>query len=539
MRLDGLAPLNAEVYLSILSLEKVRLLIDHTRIHFFGDILRVQAEVRPDAVALEGPTGTLTYSQLEMEVREATDAIANCGVRQGDRVSWLGMNGIGWFQVFFGALALRACFVPLNFRLSPAELATILEDSGAKTLFVAEEMYPVARATVAAMSRPPRIITVGWDHPDHPRMRPEGARDALPPRSEDDILLLYTSGTTGQPKGVRLTNRNYAKFLEISAKVDGFDYDTADTVLIVMPLFHVAGVNVSLAGLAHGCRVILASRFVPGDTLRTIEKKKVAQIFLAPPLIQMLLQAPEIEGADLSSLKTIGYGASPISEAVLAAMKDRVGCQFTQFYGMTESSGSGTYLAPGQHRPELLRSCGQAWPGIEATVLTPSGGQAAPGEVGEIVIRGDTVTPGYWQNDEATAAAIRGGWLHTGDAGYLDEEGRIYVHDRIKDMIISGGENVYPAEVENAIFGCPGVRDVAVIGVPSDRWGEEVKAIVVANEDAQDPTAVIEWTRSRIAGYKVPKSVDFLDELPRNASGKVLRKTLRDRYWTGRERLIV
>lgn len=514
-------------------------MIDHDRIVFCSDIPRVQAEVRPETIALQANGRTLTYAQLEQEVREASEAIAACGVSEGDRVGWLGMNGIDWFRIFFGSLALRACMVPLNFRLSPLELATILADSGARTLFVAEEMYETAWALTVAMDCPPRIITVGWDHPEHPRMQVCRGREPLPPRPDDDILLLYTSGTTGRPKGVRLTNRNYAKFLEISPKVDGFDYDSGDTVLIVMPLFHVAGVNVSLAGLAHGCRVILVPSFVPSDTLRIIDREKVAQIFLAPPLIHMLLQAPEMDGADLSSLKTIGYGASPISEAVLSEMQERVGCQFTQFYGMTESSGSGTFLAPAQHRPGLLRSCGQAWPGIEVTVLTASGEQAAPHEVGEIVIRGETVTPGYWHNNEATAGTIYHGWLHTGDAGFLDEEGLLYVHDRIKDMIISGGENIYPAEVENAIFGCPGVRDVAVIGVPSDQWGEEVKALVVADDGEVDAAKIIKWARSRIARFKVPKSIEFVDNLPRNASGKILRRVLRDRYWAERDRSIV
>jgi len=255
-------------------------------------------------------------------------------------------------------------------------------------------------------------------------------------------------------------------------------------------------------------------------------------------MINALLQTPQIATADLSSLKTVAYGASPISEAVLAQAKARFGCGFIQFYGMTESTGAGTFLPPDAHRGELLRSCGKAWPTLEVRILDEVGGEAAVGEIGEIAIKGAIVMAGYWNRPEATAEAVTpDGWLKTGDAGYRDADGYVFVHDRVKDMIVSGGENVYPAEVENAILGCPGVADAAVIGVPDDRWGEAVKAIVVPHADgAPDPAAVIAWARQRIAGFKAPKSVDFIDALPRNASGKVLRRELRKPYWEGRTR---
>jgi acyl-CoA synthetase (AMP-forming)/AMP-acid ligase II len=255
-------------------------------------------------------------------------------------------------------------------------------------------------------------------------------------------------------------------------------------------------------------------------------------------MINMLLQAPELEGADLSSLKSVAYGASPISEAVLAAATARFGCGFIQFYGMTESTGAGTFLKPSEHGGALLRSCGKAWPQMAVRILNEDGGEAAVGEIGEIAISGGMVMAGYWNRPEATAETVsHDRWLKTGDAGYCDENGYIFVHDRVKDMIVSGGENIYPAEVENAILGCPGVADAAVIGVPDERWGEAVKAIVVAHPGAApDPQEVIAWARQRIAGFKAPKSVDFIDVLPRNASGKVLRRELRKPYWEGRDR---
>ena len=397
---------------------------------------------------------------------------------------------------------------------------------------------------MAQVDRPIRLIGVGGARPGFDSY--EGLREPAtspPPvdlADDDDVLQMYTSGTTGLPKGVRLNNRNYAAFLRLRTQVEGFNYSPDDTVLIVMPLFHVAGTNISFAGLAAGGRVILLPDFKPAEALRLIEQEKVAHVFLVPAMINMLLQAPEIETADLSSLKTVAYGASPIGEAVLAKAKAIFGCGFIQFYGMTESTGAGAYLAPEAHQGELLRSCGRCWPEMGLRILTEAGEDAGVGEIGEIAIQGEMVMAGYWNRPEATADTVTAdGWLKTGDAGYRDENGFFFVHDRVKDMIVSGGENVYPAEVENAIMGCPGVADAAVIGVPDERWGEAVKAIVVASPGAApDPDAVIAWARQRIAAFKAPKSVDFIEALPRNASGKVLRRELRKPYWEGRGRLV-
>lgn len=515
-------------------------MIDHESIRFFGDIPAAQARARGNEAALVTDGAEWTYAELAERAGRAMTALAELGVEEGDRVCWIGGNGPLWFEAFFATVGLRACFVPLNLRLAPAELAYIVADAGARLLIATEDQLALAEAAVAAMDASIPIVTQGFDQTERERLAVDGAerRDPLPQRAGDDILQLYTSGTTGRPKGVRLTNANYAAFLLHSPKVEGFDYRSDETALIVMPLFHVAGANVSLAALAHGCRVIVEKAFDADRVLRLIESERVAQIFLAPTLIRMLLDAPAAATADVSSLRTVGYGASPITEALLRAAQERLGCQFTQYYGMTESAGAGTYLGPSDHKPDLLRSCGKPWPGMEAKIVRADGSDAAPGEVGEIVLRGAAVSPGYWRRDGESAAAIRNGWLHTGDAGYADDSGFLFVHDRIKDMIVSGGENVYPAEVENAISGCRGIADVAVIGVPSDRWGEEVKAVAVRSDPGVTAADVIAWARERIASYKVPKSVDFVDELPRNPSGKVLRRELRAQYWAGRERAV-
>ena len=517
---------------------------DQDRIRFLADIPSVHAQARGGETAIAFEDRTLTYAELERRSRGVAQGLLQMGVAPGDRVAWLGRNCDTFFEAFFGAARTRACLAPINFRLAIPEIAFILKDSGARVFLVTPDFFDCALAVTRDMARPPRLIAVGGaceGFESFEALR-DGAPDvALPtPLATDDVLQLYTSGTTGLPKGVRLTNANYEGFMKVAPTVEGFNYAAHETVLIVMPLFHVAGTNISLAGLAGGGRVIVLGEFSPAAVLSLIEAETVAHIFLAPAMIQMTLQAPQIETADLSSLRTVAYGASPISEAVLAKAKARFGCGFVQFYGMTETSGAGSFLAPSAHEGERLRSCGTPWPGVEMRIQDAEGREVAVGGIGEIAIKGWPIMAGYWNRPEATAETVSAdGWLRTGDAGYRDAAGFYFVHDRVKDMIVSGGENVYPAEVENAILGCPGVADAAVIGVPDERWGEAVKAIVVPAAGASPtPEDIIAWARGRIAGYKAPKSVDFVDALPRNASGKVLRRELRMPFWEGRDRKV-
>jgi acyl-CoA synthetase (AMP-forming)/AMP-acid ligase II len=511
-------------------------------ITYLADVPRVHAQRRGNHVAVECEGRKLTYAELDRRSRQVAGLLAEAGVTPGDRISWLGRSNEAFFEIFFGAALSRVCLAPINNRLAIPEIAFILEDSGADLFFVTPSFFDAARQVVGQVSRPIRLIAVGGECEGFDSF--EALRDAAsvpsfePQDPGDDLLQLYTSGTTGLPKGVRLNNANYQGFLELRTKVEGFDYGADDTVLIVMPLFHVAGTNISFSGLAAGGRVIVLPEFSAGKVLDLIGQEGVAHVFLVPAMINMCLQAPEIEGADLSTLKSVAYGASPIGEAVLAKATERFGCGFIQFYGMTESTGAGTFLKPADHVGDLLRSCGKPWPEMDVKILREDGSDAETGEIGEIAIWGQMVMAGYWNREEATAQTVtHDGWLKTGDAGFRNADGFVFVHDRVKDMIVSGGENVYPAEVENAIMGCPGVADAAVIGVPDEKWGEAVKVIVVAAPgEAPDPVDIIAWARQRIAAYKAPKSVDFIDALPRNASGKVLRRELRKPYWEGQAR---
>jgi acyl-CoA synthetase (AMP-forming)/AMP-acid ligase II len=513
-------------------------------IQLLVDIPAVHGRERGGKVAVRFEGRDLTYAELDRRSDQVAGLLQQAGVQPGDRVAWLGRPSEAWYEIFFGVAKARACFAPINSRLAVPEIAFILKDSAANVFFVTPEFFDCAVTVAEHANRPIQVIAVGGEHPAFASYA--ALRDAAPPPTlerpvlEDDVLQLYTSGTTGLPKGVRLSNANYAAFLRLRHVVDGFDYAADDTVLILMPMFHVAGTNISFSGLAAGGRLVLQAEFAPPAVLKAFGEERVNHVFLAPVMINALLLTPGVEDADVSSLKTVSYGASPISEAVLARATEVFGCGFIQFYGMTETTGAGTTLAPADHVGELLRSCGRPWTTLETRIADEAGATLGPGEIGEIEIRGPIVMAGYWNRPEATEETIRpDGWLRTGDAGYMDADGFFFVHDRVKDMIVSGGENVYPAEVENAILGCPGVADAAVIGVPDDRWGEAVKAIVVAKPgEAPAPADIIAWARERIAGYKAPKSVDFIDALPRNPSGKVLRRELRKPYWEGRDRKV-
>ena len=338
-----------------------------------------------------------------------------------------------------------------------------------------------------------------------------------------------------------LTNGNYRSFFEQGARLEWSSYDAGDAVMNAMPLFHVAGVNVGILAAAQGAKTVVLPDIVPSDILSLIETQKIRHAFWVPAVILMLSQQPNFRTTDFSSLKQVFYGASPITEDLLRTAVEVMGARFTQLYGLTETVGAATYLPPEAHDPAWgkLRSCGVPWPAAVVRCVDADGHPVPTGEVGEIVIKSGFVMKGYWNRPDATADAIRNGFFHTGDAGYFDDDGFLFIHDRVKDMIVSGGENVYPAEVENAIFGHPDVADVAVIGIPDEKWGEAVKAIIVPKPGAT-PTAdsIIAWAKDRIAGYKCPKSIDLIEVLPRNPSGKILRKDLREPYWAGRDRRV-
>ncbi len=359
------------------------------------------------------------------------------------------------------------------------------------------------------------------------------------------MLQLYTSGTTGNPKGVLLSNRNLFSLRRASrvANMPWDRLDAQDCLLGAMPIAHIGGTGSGPIAVANGIPVHVLPEYTPDGTLAAIEAGTTL-LFLVPAAVQFMIQHPRAATTDFSRLKYLMYGAAPMPlELLKEAVKMMPATGFIQLYGMTETTGTVSLLPPEDHDVggnRRMRSAGKAVPGVRIEVRGPDNQPVPTGEIGEICILSPSNTAGYWKLPEATASTIDpDGWLHTGDAGIMDEDGYVYIQDRIKDMIISGGENVYPAEVESAIYGHPAIAEVAVIGVPSAKWGEEVKACVVAKPGHEiDAADVIAWARERIAAFKAPKSVDVIPLMPRNASGKILRRELRAPYWEGQERQI-
>jgi acyl-CoA synthetase (AMP-forming)/AMP-acid ligase II len=519
---------------------------DPTPARSLGDVSREQARQRPDAPAFVFEGRTTTYGQFDRHASQVANGLLALGLKAGSRVAYLGKNSDTYFELVFGAAKIGAVMTPINWRLAQPEAAYILADSDAEILFVGPEFLDLAAALPGPALRA-AIPIEGEDLDAYPawRDRQSAADPGLPVGWEDVALQLYTSGTTGRPKGAMLSNRALLELREIHAKADlGWNRWTSDDIsLVAMPVFHIGGTGWGVTGVFNGAKGVIAREFDPNAVLDFIERDRISKLFMVPAAMQIVLRHPKARQVDYSCLRYVLYGASPIPLDLLKEAMEVFGCGFVQMYGMTETCGTIVALPPEDHDPAggpRMRSAGKALPGVELAILDEAGVRLAPHQVGEIATRSAANMNGYWNLPDATAHAIdTDGWLRTGDAGYLDEDGYVYIHDRVKDMIITGGENVYPAEVENAVFGHPGVADVAVIGVPDAKWGEAVKAVVVRKPGADpSPAEIIAWTRERIAGYKTPKSIDFIDALPRNASGKILRRELREPYWAGLERRV-
>jgi long-chain acyl-CoA synthetase len=496
------------------------------------DIVRDHAGSRGDLTALTGGDRSVTYAELEERSARIATGLRELGIGEAGRVVWIGKNAVEFFELLFAAAAVRAAVAPLNLRLTPAELIDLSDDAEAGLVVLGPDFAGLREK----LDRPGRrVLVVGDDYEswvDGLGERTEPAPDAT---DEDAVLQLYTSGTTGRAKGVLLSHSNFGALLSVGGH---WSFDDESVGMVAMPLFHIGGSGFALVCLAFGARVVLVADIVPDQLLDTMEREGITNAFLVPAVLQFLCQVPGAADRDWSKLRAVAYGASPITGAVLNKVIATFGVPLFQVYGSTETTGAITQLEPEDHDPDgprahLMRSAGRAYPWVELKVVDTADEKDQPAnEVGEIWIRSSQVTAGYWQRPEETDKALTAdGWFRTGDGGYLDDEGYLFLTDRIKDMIVTGAENVYPIEVENVVAQHPAVADVAVIGVPDDRWGETVKAVVVAVEGRTiDPDELLEWTRERIAGFKRPRSVEVVGELPRNASGKILKKDLRAQY---------
>jgi acyl-CoA synthetase (AMP-forming)/AMP-acid ligase II len=501
-----------------------------------ADLSRQQATAAPRAAVCTFQGRTTTFAELEESSNAVAHGLLAEGIRPGDRVAILSKNSDIFLEIAIGVLKAGGVLVPLNWRLAPPEVAFILSHGRADILFAEADFLGLARDAQSGLRK---IIAIGQAGPGVEvysiwKNRQYTHAPSVSLKPDDVILQMYTSGTTGLPKGVQLTNRNYGASFELMDSLPFQKIEPGMTLFAPAPFFHVNGLNAAFRSLHARARLLTVDQFRPAEVVDMFERERVNRATLAPAMIQMCLDVPGVAERDFSQLKLITYGGSPISERVLMRAAEVFGCRFAQGYGMTEATGAVSMLSPDDHdrnRNKLL-SCGRPIPGADVRVVGSSGAVCKPREIGEVVVRGPIVTQGYWQDEAVTARTVVDGWLHTGDAGYFDEEGYLYIHDRIKEMIVSGAENIYPAEVENALFHHPDVADVAVIGVPDERWGEAVKAIVVVKPGrTPEPHDLIETARQHIAGYKLPKSVEFTTIIPRNAAGKILRRELRKPYW--------
>lgn len=525
--------------------------VDVSQMTSFAEIARRYAQTQPDSVALSFEGRDTTFAQFHENTNQVANALVAAGVSPGDRVAYLGKNCDRYFEILFGAAKAGVVTTPIGWRLAPAEAVVVLEDSGARVVFVGPDVSAQATGVFARLPERPLVIAIDGapvaSAVPFEQWRQAASTEAPGIEVDPDavVLQIYTAGTTGTPKGVMLTHANIlAKQRDLAAVEMDWQHWTADDVnLVAMPVGHVGGSIWGTVGLMYGAKGVVAREFDPIAVLDYIERDRVSKLFMVPSALQIVVRHPRSREVDYSRLKCILYGASPMPLDLLRNCMDVFGCGFCQQYGMTETAGTIVYLPPEDHDPKgnkRMRAAGVPMPGIELRIVDENGAILPPHSVGEVLTRSVGNMAGYWRRADATAATVDAeGWLRTGDAGYLDEDGYLYIHDRVKDMIISGAENIYPAEVENAIYGHPSVAEVAVIGVPDAKWGEAVKAVVVLKAGASpDASDILAFARTRIAAFKIPKSVDFVAALPRNAAGKVLKRELKAPYWAGRERKV-
>ena len=515
-----------------------------------AEMVRLQAKNRGDATAFEFEGRITGFAAFDRKTNRVASALRALDVRPGERIAYMGKNSDIYFELLLGAMKANVVMAPVNWRLAGPEVAFIVEDCKARVLFVGPEFITLVRNLAPQLKSVGTIITTEGGAPEWPdfaawRDAQSDADPGIEVTAKDIAIQLYTSGTTGKPKGAMLSHANFLNLVRTGTDAEKPEWNkwtTDDVSLVAMPIFHIGGSGWGVMGLYHGARAVIAREFDPTKVLDFFEQSGITKLFMVPAAMQFVVRQPRARNMDFSRLKYMLYGASPIPAALLKECIEVFKCGFVQMYGMTETTGTIVALPPEDHvaGSERMRSAGKALPGVELAILDADGNRLPPRQIGEIATRSGSNMVGYWNLPEATARTLdKEGWLRTGDAGYMDEDGYLYIHDRIKDMIISGGENIYPAEVESAICDHADVAEAAVIGIPDDKWGEAVKAIVVMKPGkAATATDIINFARERIAGYKTPKSVDFIAALPRNPSGKILRRQLRDPYWAGKGRQV-
>ena len=509
-----------------------------------SEFLTIAGAIVPDRPAVIFDGQTITFEGLAERVNRLANGLSAMGVGPGDRVAIMQVNTNQCIEAYFAAAQLDAIYVPINFRAKTDELTQMLEISQPKCLLLGERY----RSLIPEDSRSSEgmIILDGrasGDNNSYEQLLAESSPDQMhfPEAGDGDTtVIMFTAGTTGVPKGVMLTHDSFSSYL--LATVEPADPDVEESNLITVPFYHIAGLQAALAAVYGGRTLVVMRQFEPVEWLRLVQEKGANRAMLVPTMLKHLMEHPDFSNYDLSSLRVITYGAAPMPlEVIREAISKFPDSLFINAFGQTETASTITMLPPEDHlldgspdeietKLNRLTSIGKPLDDVEVAIVDEEGQRVSEGETGEIVARGTRMMAGYWQQESASQEAMRGGWIYTGDLGYQDSDGYIFLSGRAKDFIKRGGEMIAPEEVERVLLSHPDIDDAAVIGVPDVEWGEEVRAVVVSHSDKADEELIIEFCRDKMAGFKRPRSVVFVSELPRNVMGKVLKRDLREEF---------
>lgn len=500
-----------------------------------------QAEKFKDKPAFCFEDQEITFHQFNLNSNKVANGLLRENIKPQSRVAYLGKDSINGYEIFFGCAKAKAVLVPINWRLAAKEIQYILNDSGVEILFVSLDLTLTIKKILAQLKTVRKVIVLDDAHPEWISYTNWCSQQSNHPltlkcQPEEAVVHIYTSGTTGHPKGVLLPNYSFLRLMDYMKDYgdDWMNLNKTDTLLLSLPIFHVGGLWWTIQGFIAGSRGVILESFIANKALALIEKYKVTKLGLVPAMIQFMLAESNIKKTNLSSIKGLVYGGAPIAPKLLQAAMETFKCDFFQVYGLTETGNMAVCLRPHDHTlkwDDKMKAAGKPLPGVRIRINGPKNNRLKTKTIGEICLQSPSNMIGYWKSTTATNQTLRDGWVHTGDAGYIDEDGYLYVCDRIKDMIIYAGENIYPAEIEAVLMEHPSIAEVAIIGIENDRWGEIVKAFIVLKPDCRlKKIDIITFLKTRIASFKIPKSFSFVKALPRNPSGKILKRTLRDSF---------
>lgn len=512
-----------------------------------ADIVRYNAKNHPDKAALLFENNTTSMAEMDVYTNQLANGLINEGVKSKDRVLYLGANSDDFVLALYGVSKAAACIVPANWRLAEGELSRVVNDCEPSFAFVEDVQAEKWQEILNVTGRDIKTIYISSGDIDSNPFRAWLAEQpkqdpSLSISLDDNAWLLYTSGTTGLPKGVELMHSGLIHMRICEHLEPAYVWSEKDNFLFCSPNFHLFGIGLANQALYNGATITIVRQYDPGLVLKEIVAKKTTIIALVPVMIQMLLDHPDCDNTDLSSVREVVYAGSSISLGLIQRAIKKMPCRFMQFYGSTESGGAITLLRPEEHdlsNSKRLTSCGKPLPFVDIRITDEQGNDLPVGTPGQMLVRTPGINGGYWRKPEVWKEVYQSGWYNTGDVACCDDEGFYYIVDRQKDMIISGGENVYSSEVENCISLHSSVERVAAVGVPSEKWGEEVKVFIIVTEDCSvSEDEIIEFSKQSLAAYKCPKSVDFVDAFPMNPTGKVLKRELRAPYWKEKDKMV-